>query len=245
MSLILAMIIGVLVGFLINYFADVLPEFRSITRPLCESCKEPYSIKDYLLSFQCSRCGHRVSARKFIVLITAIIACVLLLSFPFSDLGFWETLPILVFLGVIMVIDIEHHLVLWQTSLFGVALFAVYGFFLHGVAMTFLGALGGFLVTLSFFLLGMAFSAIAGRIRRKQIDEVAFGFGDVLVGTFLGMLAGWPAIAAAILIGIFTFSAFSVALVLILLLTKRYQAFSHPQPFTLFLILGTIAIFYL
>lgn len=245
MSLILAVIISVMVGFLINYFSDVLPVSRRITAPICQACGRPFSLPDYLVSFQCSKCGHRFSPRSYMVLIGAVIGCVLLYHFPFASLGFFESLPILIFLGVIMVIDIEHHLVLWQTSLVGMVLFSVYGFVLHGVAATLLGALGGFLITLAFYLLGMAFSAIAGRIRRKQIDEVAFGFGDVLVGTFLGLLAGWPAIAAAILIGIFSFSAFSVVLVLVLLLTKKYQAFSHAQPFTLFLILGTIVIYYL
>lgn len=245
MSIIIVVTVGVVAGVCINYFSDVLPVSRRITAPICKACGQPFSLPDYLVSFQCSNCGHRLPSRSFIVLIGAVIGCVLLNYFPFASLGFFESLPILIFLGVIMVIDIDYHLVLWQTSLFGMALFSVYGFVLHGLAATLLGALGGFLITLAFFLLGMAFSAIAGKIQRKQIDEVAFGFGDVLVGTFLGLLAGWPAIAAAILVGIFSFSAFSIVLVLGLLLTKKYQAFSHAQPFTLFLILGTIVIFYL
>lgn len=245
MSLILAVIIGLVVGFLINYFSDVLPVFRRITRPLCGVCKQPYSVKDYLISFKCSTCENRASARTIIVLLAAVICCVLLLSFPFSDFGFWGALPILVFLGVIMVIDIEHRVVLFPTSIFGVILFLVYGMILRGVLWTLAGGLAGFFIMLSFYFLGIVFTKIVGKLRHREIDEIAFGFGDVCVGTFLGLLTGWPAIVGAIMIAFIAFTAFSFILLSVLILTGKYHAFSHAQPFTVFLILGAIAIFYL
>lgn len=245
MSLILAVIFGVIAGFVINYFSDVLPVFRSISRPLCGACNQPYSIKDYLISFKCSNCGHRASPRTFIVLMGAVICCVLLLSFPFSNFGFWATLPILVFLGVIMVIDIEHRVVLFPTSIFGAILFLVYGIILRGALMTMAGGLAGFFIMLSFYFLGIVFSKIVGKLRHREIEEVAFGFGDVLVGTFLGLLAGWPAVVSAILIAFIVFTVFSFLLLALLILTKKYHAFSHAQPFAVFLIIGAIVIFYL
>jgi len=245
MSLILVAIAGGIIGILINYFSDVLPVSRRITRPLCKACNQPYSIKDYLISCRCSICGDRTSTRSFIVLISAIVICILLKFFPFSILGFWETLPILIFLGVIIVIDIEHRVVLVQTSIFGFVLFFLYGIRLRDLLSTIFGALAGFLIMLIFYYLGIAFTKIAGKLRHQKIDEVAFGFGDVCVGTILGLLTGWPLIVGAFFISLLTFAAFSLVSLFALFLTKKYRAFYNAQPLAPFLILGAIAIFYL
>lgn len=245
MSLMLVVIVGGIIGILINYFSDVLPVSRRIARPLCRVCNQPYSIRDYLISYRCSICDNKTSTRSIIVLISAIVICVLLKLFPFSILGFWATLPILIFLGVIMVIDIEHRVVLVQTSIFGFVLFFLYGIRLSDLLSTIFGALAGFLIMLTFYYLGIAFTKIAGKLRHQEIDEVAFGFGDVCLGTILGLLTGWPSIVGAFFISILTFVAFSLVLLFALLLAKRYRAFSNAQPFTTFLVLGAIAIFYL
>jgi len=96
-----------------------------------------------------------------------------------------------------------------------------------------------------FYLLGIVLTKIIGKLRHKSINEVAFGFGDVFAGLFLGFLAGWPGIVAAIIIAIIAFGVFSLVLICVLLLSKRYNAFTNAQPFTPFLILGVIVIFYL
>ena len=245
MSLILVVIVGGIIGILINYFSDVLPVSRHIARPLCRVCNQPYSIKDYLITYRCSNCGNRTSTRSILVLISAIVICILLKFFPFDILGFWETLPILIFLGVIIVIDIEHRVVLFQTSIFGLVLFFLYGIRLRDLLSTIFGTFAGLLITLIFYFLGIAFTKIAGKLKHQKIDEVAFGFGDVFIGTILGALTGWPLIVKAIFISLLAFIAFSFVFIFALLLAKRYRAFSNAQPFTIFLILGAIAIFYL
>jgi hypothetical protein len=134
---------------------------------------------------------------------------------------------------------------LFETSIFGFVLFLIYGIILNGLSRTMIGALAGFLIMLLFYFLGIALTTIAGKIRHQKIDEVAFGFGDVLIGLILGLLTGWPSIFEAITISIYAFGAFSFVLFLALLLSKRYRAFASALPFTPFLILGAIAIFYL
>lgn len=244
-SVIMALITGGVVGFLINYFSDVLPIFRRLTRPVCKSCEQPYSIKGYLVSFKCTSCGSRTSSRSILVIIASMLSCLLLLFFPFSSLGFWAALPVLIYLGVIVVIDIEHRIVVFQTSIFGFVLFFIYGLILNNLSQTLWGAVAGFLIMMMFFLTGKAFSKIAGRIRNQQIDEVAFGFGDVCMGVILGLLTGWPKVVGVIIIGILVFSGYSILLLLSLIITKKYRSFSNPQPFTPFLILGMLTIFYL
>lgn len=237
-------IVGALICILINYLSDVLPVTRRFTRPVCRICNHPYSIREYLLFSKCSNCEAGRSKRSIIVLISSIFICILLNYFPLSTLSFWATLPILIFLGVILVIDIEHRVVLIETSIFGFVLFLVYGIILNGLLRTIFGGLVGFLITLLFYLLGIAYVKIAGKLRHQEIEEVAFGFGDVMAGTFLGLLIGWPSVFRAIIIAIFAFGAYSLAIILGLLITKRYSAFSTALPFTPFLVLGTIVMFY-
>lgn len=245
MSLIPIVIAGAITGILINYFSDVLPDTRGITPPVCRECNQPYSLKDYLFSFSCSNCGRGPSVRSIVVLISSMAACVLLQFFPFSIFNFWASIPILIFLGVIVVIDIEHRLVLIETSLFGLVLCLIYGTTLHGFLGAIMGALVGFLIMLFFYILGIIFSIIIGKIKGQKMSEVAFGFGDVMVGAFLGMLTGTPAILGVILIAIFSFGAFSLVYLLALLLSKQYRAFASALPFAPFLILGAITAFYL
>ena len=245
LSLFFAILAGAIVGILINYLADVLPLTRRLMQPLCPECKQPYTIKDYILIYKCPNCGHRRVARSVIILIGTILCSLLLQFFPFANLSFWATLPILIFLGVILVIDIEHRLVLLETSLFGFVLLLIYGIIFRGFLGTFFGALAGLLIMLLFYITGIIFSKIIGKLRHREISEVAFGFGDVFAGTFLGLLAGWPAIVGVIIFAIVAFGVFSLILIISLLLSKRYHAFAKALPFTPFLILGVIIIFYL
>ena len=179
------------------------------------------------------------------MLLASLAGILLLTFFPFAGLGFWVTLPILVFFGLVVVIDIEHRLVLYETSLVGLVLFLIYGIILRGLVPTLSGGLGGLAIMMIFYLTGLLFVKILGRIRQKNIKEVAFGFGDVSAGTFLGLLMGWPAIIGAIIIAIIAFGVYSLALLVVLILTKKYRAFTNALPFAPFLILGVIVIYYL
>jgi len=194
---------------------------------------------------KCPHCSHRKSLRSIIVLVSMVVVCILLHYFPFHNLGFWATLPILTYLGLVAVIDIEHHLVLGETTLFGIVLFLIYGVVLHGWTSTLVGALAGFLIMLVFYFLGMAFSKIVGKLRHREISEVAFGFGDVTTSGILGLFAGWPVIIGSIILGFVAFTVYSVIFLSILILTKKYKAFANALPFTPFLILGMIIIYYL
>jgi prepilin signal peptidase PulO-like enzyme (type II secretory pathway) len=242
---ILSLPIGVIVGTLINYLADVLPATRRLTRPACPECDQAYSLKEYLFAWRCAHCGARRSVRRAIVLVGAVTACVSLVFFPLTGLGFWASLPLLIFLGVIAVIDIEHRLVLVETFLFGLALCFIYGVVLHGFVTTLTGGLGGLLIMLTFFLLGMVFSRVVGALRGRKVGKVAFGFGDVFAGTFLGLLMGWPLIAGAVVIGMLVFAVYSLVYIAVLLATKRYSAFATALPLAPFLILGTVVVLFL
>lgn len=243
-KLLIAVLMGGLIGILVNYLADVLPISRRLSRPICLGCGKPFSLREYLFSFKCSKCGNRTALRVMLVLLISILVSVLLLFFPLFGLSYWAALPVLAFLGLVLVVDIEYRVVLIQTSIFGLILMFIYGFILHGFVLTLVGGIAGFLIMLLLYLLGILFNKIAGKIRKTEIDEVALGFGDVYVCAFLGFLTGWPTIIGAILIAILASGAFSLVYIIVKLITRRYQSFS-AIPYTPFLILGALATFYI
>lgn len=245
LNLIVRFLVGIVVGLFINYLADVLPVSRRFTRPICPACEQPYPLKPYLFGLRCPRCNEGRHPRFLFVILAAALLSVLLGFFQFANLGYWAALPLLVYFGVIVVIDMEHRLVLFETTLFGFVLLSVYGILLRGVLPTIFGALGGFIVTFLFYWLGIGFTKLMGRLRGQTINTVAFGFGDVSAGTVLGLLTGWPGILGAIIIALLYFGVFSLVYLLVLLATKRYKSFASALPFAPFLVLGVIVMYYL
>lgn len=244
MPFIINVVVGALIGLLINYLADVLPITRKFSRPICLNCGKPFTFREYLFSFKCSKCGNKTSIRVIVVLLLSIACSVMIEFFPFANLGFWATLPLLLFLGVILVIDIEYRVVLKETSYIGLVLMFGYGIYLHGFLPTLFGGLAGLLIMLGFYFLGILFNKLMGRIRGQQIEEVALGFGDVYVTTFLGFLTGWPAIIAVLILAILASGVFSLFYILVKSILRKYQSFS-AIPYTPFLILAAVAIFFL
>src|SRR5688572_21084962 len=113
-TLIIPVIIGWLAGIIINYFSDVLPFTRHISQPTCIQCNAPLTWKEYLL-FQTCVNGHSRSKRtwltQFIILLVSIYVWM-----QAPKIGYWLGMLLLIYLGVVFVIDMEHRLILHPTS---------------------------------------------------------------------------------------------------------------------------------
>jgi hypothetical protein len=108
-----------------------------------------------------------------------------------------------------------------------------------------MGGFVGFLIMLFFYLTGKIFIHMIGKLRKKEINEIAFGLGDVIFGTILGFLVGYPLIIGAVILSMLLLVAFSFLLFLFLFLNRKYHAFSMTLPFTTFQVIGAIAILYM
>ncbi len=249
MQIFLVVIIGAFCGVTINYMADVLPIYRKPGPPLCPNCAKRFTLYNYLISFRCKNCGAGVSLRTLLVHIGSIISVILVYLFPYQGISFWWTIPIIIFLGIILVIDIEYRVVLIQTSIAGIGFLFLMGliskgFSVNGLIITALGGAAGFLIMISLYYFGILFSKVMSRARHQEIDEVALGFGDVYASAFLGLLIGWPNIISAIIIAVLLSGIFSFGYVVFQLVMKKYKAFS-AIPYTPFLILGAVILPYL
>lgn len=244
MILILYIAVGALIGILLNYLADVLPVEKKFSLPVCKSCGKPYSVVNYLFSFRCPNCQARPGIRYWLVLLLSMLFSVLLVFFPLKPFTYWASLPLLVFLGLIVVIDIEHRAVLFATDFVGIGLGLVYGWVLHGIWNTLLGGLLGAGIMLGMYYLGILFNRVVARIRKQEVDEVALGLGDVFVSGYLGLICGVQHVPAMIILAIFLSGIFAVLYLIIKAIAKKYSAFSAIA-YAPFLILALLILFYL
>jgi len=225
-TLVISIVLGWLAGWLVNYLADVLPITRRFSQPECLECSAPFTWRDYLLFRPC-RNGHTRKTRTWIVQIIILVASVYTWVKPPSKIGYFLGLVLIIYFGVIFVIDLEHRLILHETSMFGALLGLTVGTVAHGIVPTLLGGLGGLLIMLVFYGLGVLFT----RIRTKRLlaigqqtdDEEALGSGDVILVTILGFTVGWPLIWLCLLYGILLGGLVSLLLVLGLVVSGKYK----------------------
>lgn len=228
MSIMLAVptIIGWLAGYLVNYFADVLPITRRFSQPSCPQCNAHFTWKDYLL-FQPCQNGHSRIARVWVVQVVMMAISIYVWMKPPVKLGYVLGFILTIYFAVIFVIDMEHRLILHPTSIFGAIFGLGIGWLKWGLLPTLLGGLTGLLIMLAFYYLGVLFIRL--RTRRMSVqgqefdDEEALGGGDVILLTILGFIVGWPLILFCLLYGILLGGVFSFLFVVWLLITGKYQ----------------------
>lgn len=159
--------------------------------------------------------------------------------------GYGSALVLAAIFTLIAVIDIEHRLILHVVSLPSIVLVGLLGILdpARGVAKTLLGGVVGFGAVLLLYLFGLVFAAWMARRRGQELDEVAFGFGDVTLATIIGLAVGWPGVILALTLGVLSAGAFSLVSVLWMLIRRRYQPYL-PFPYGPFLILGACLVYY-
>ncbi len=244
MDILIAIVIGFVCGWIVNYLSDTLPSQHSITRPVCPNCHTGFSWKDYFTLAPCPHCKVPRSWRTYLVLIAAIFISIFFYIFPPSKIGYWLGLPVLVLFGLIVTIDIEHRLILHIVSMAGAVIGLIIGIVLHGVVPTLLGGIAGFGIMILFYYIGTLFAKYRARKLGTDDDEEALGFGDVTLSGILGLLLGWPLIVLGLLVGILAGGAISLLMVLVLVITKRYQPMNVYTAYGPYLIFGAIIILF-
>jgi leader peptidase (prepilin peptidase)/N-methyltransferase len=139
---------------------------------------------------------------------------------------------------LITVIDMEHRLILFVVIVPSCAFALLVGAISPEQGRSFveylIGGAAGFVLFFLMFLGGGLFTAAVQR------DEVAFGFGDVMLATLSGFMLGWRAFIFAGLITVFV-GAFGSLLYMFgrTLVRRRYRWFT-PLPYGPYIVLGTL-----
>jgi leader peptidase (prepilin peptidase)/N-methyltransferase len=148
---------------------------------------------------------------------------------------------------LVLVIDLEHKLIL-NVVMYPAWGLALLGSLLHPrpyyYRLALVGGAVGFAILFLIYLAGELFVKVVSRMRGKPIHAVAFGFGDVRLGVFMGLILGFPevltAIFAAVLLGGLAGVLYWFVRALIL---RRYSLFT-AIPYGPFLVIGAMVVMF-
>ena len=243
---------GALLGLVVNLLSDSLPYYRRPRAFHCHSCGSTRETAAWsgtvgilLGKRNCPYCNTPRPWRAIVVEVLLAAGAVILYL---ADPNYNVILPSLIILTIyllITVIDIEHRLILHIVSFPAAIIIGLIGILdpARGASKTLLGGLGGFGIFLVLYFLGQGFAALMSRLRGSQIDEVAFGFGDVTLAGVIGLTVGWPGAIPALVIGILAAGIFSFLFILGMMLRRNYNPFM-PIPYGPFMILGCMITYF-
>lgn len=97
-------------------------------------------------------------------------------------------------------------------------------------------------LSLALFLLVYAlagpFAAHWARVQEREAPAVPFGFGDVKLGLFIGLVTGFPAVFPALFIGSLALGVLALGVLAARLIAQGRQAFLSTIPFGPALVIG-------
>lgn len=259
----LPILAGLLAGIFVNLCADSLSANASSgahpTRflfgaPACTGCgrQRPLLAWSGLLAYlfgrrRCASCTQPLSWRHPLVEL-ALIALYALIWTP-TDAQV-STVPVLThalnalygaILVLVLVTDLEHRLVPHAITLPAIVLAALAAFInpiWQSPTRALLGGALGLLCGMALYGGGILFAWLLGCLRGQPISETAFGFGDVTLLTFIGLIVGAPEILIALLIGVLSGGIFALLLLIVSGLVRKQYALYTAIPYAPFLILG-------
>ncbi len=199
-SYILAALVGLILGGWIGLLADWLPKLNRDLRG--DSQAQEAELPDSSESTKGRWYQRFVQPRYIAVELVMAIACLYL----WRREGLTPMLGILVFyvalFVLITVIDIEHRLVLDVVMLpaFVIALLEVALSNRLSLQNALVGFAVGQIVVMGFYILGIIYLWIINAGRKEQVREVAFGFGDVTLATFCGLVVGYPRVVVMLVL---------------------------------------------
>jgi prepilin signal peptidase PulO-like enzyme (type II secretory pathway) len=250
---ILVAVIGVLAGGVINALADDLPHRRRVQLPhYPDGTPRPLiawlGLTAYLFGKRSAPEGSKLTwrhpATEIATAVMMIIAVVSLADDPLMNpLQFVFWLVYLAIFMLITVIDLEHRLILFVVIIpsYAIALLdpilTTYGVTL---GESLLGAALGFGVFFALYIGGFFFTYLMSVINKHEIDEVAFGYGDVMLIVLSGLILGWQSLIFAMFITVFLGALGAIIfLVVRALVRKRYTLFT-PLPYGQYIVIATV-----
>lgn len=247
-------LLGILSGGVINALADDLPHRQRVRAPhYPDGTPRPFSawlgLTAFLFGQRTARSGSRLSWRHPLTEIATAALMVIAYASGWTDenmntlqMGFW--LFYMAAFILITVIDLEHRLILFVViiPLYVVALLdastTLYG---ATVADALLGALLGFGVFFLLYLGGFLFTRVMSAVQGTPINEVAFGYGDVMLITLSGLILGWRPLILTMFITVFLGAIGAIVYLGArrLLSRQNYQWFT-PLPYGQYIVIATL-----
>jgi leader peptidase (prepilin peptidase)/N-methyltransferase len=246
-------LIGVLVGGVSNVLADDLPHYRFPSLPRYpDGTRRPVTawlgITAFLLGQRESASGARLSWRYPLTEIATALAMMLTVvtttdlrdptgspAISGLQLVFW--LAYMAIFVLMAVIDIEHKLILFAVSIPTLALAlldAAFTPYKPDFQNALIGGVVGFATFFVLYLGGIVYAHVRG------INEVAFGYGDVILITISGLILGPEALLFAMFITVFLGFIGSMAWIIGKSMSGQGHSLFTALPYGPYIIGGTI-----
>jgi leader peptidase (prepilin peptidase) / N-methyltransferase len=252
LTIAVAGILGLVSGGAVNGLADALPAGLQAMPPRCPHCRTVRPAAAWLglaalllRGWRCPGCGARRGLRTAAVELAMLVGGVLLFLASDDWLAALRFFSVLSVFALILVIDLEHRLILHVVT--GPAALLIGMMHIldpqRGLTRTLAGGAFGLAMFTLFYLLGIAFARWVSRRRGDELEEVAFGFGDVTLAGVIGLTVGWPGVVLALFLGVLSAGVFSLGYLLVMLARGRYTAFV-PIPYGPFMLLGASIVYF-
>lgn len=255
MIVLIAGLVGLLVGGLINALADDLPRYRRPRLPhYPDGTLRPliawWGITAFLTGSRTSPNGVKLSWRYPLTeILTAVLMMLTVLATADNrDMTTPQLVLWLVYMALfvlITVIDIEHRLILFvviiPAILLGLADALLDPIVKYGPSLqnALLGAAVGFSIFFLMYLGGYVFSYVSSKVRGYDVG-IAFGYGDVMLITFCGLILGWQPLLFAIYITVFAGAIGSLVWIVSRKIGgRRYRMFT-ALPYGPYIVFGAI-----
>jgi leader peptidase (prepilin peptidase)/N-methyltransferase len=255
---VVAGVVGMLIGGVINALADDLPNRQTPRLPhYPDGTPRPVSVWLGVTAFLTGRrespCASEAAESSnpdesppitqlgwrypLVEIVAALVFAWMAVEFA-DEKNLLAWLVYVAILLLITVIDIEHRLILFvvilPSCMFALLVAAISPEGGKPFGDFLIGGLVGFVLFFAMFLGGVGFSMV------MNTGEIAFGFGDVMLATFSGFMLGWRAFIFASLIAVF---AGALGAVFYLgaraIMRQRYKWFT-PLPYGPYIVLGTL-----
>lgn len=249
-------IIGILTGGVINALADDLPHYRRPRLPhYPDETPRPVSawlgITAFLLGKRSSPGGAKLSWRYPLTEIATAALMILTLVVKNGE-GAANTIQIVFWLTymaifvLITVIDLEHKLILFAVIIPACILAiidAVITPFQNNepdLQRALIGGAVGFGVFFLLYLGGYVYLFIVNSVQGRNINEVAFGYGDVMMATLSGLILGPERLFFAMFITVFLGAAGALVWLVARRLSGTGYSMFTALPYGPYIVAGTI-----
>lgn len=256
-----AVILGIVVGGVLNALADDLPMRRTPGLPrYADGTPRPPSAWLGIVAFLTGQrtppesspggAGNPVpegdvATSRRLSWRYPLVEIALGLAYGAMVLGFRDerSLPVwMVYVAIMLlitVIDIEHRLILFAVIVPSCVFALIVAAVIppdpeRSVGYYVLGGLAGFALYFLMFLGGVLFAAAT------RPGAIAFGFGDVMLGTLSGIMLGWRALVFASLITVFAGALGALLYVIGLQVLRRRHRWFTPLPYGPYIVIGTL-----
>lgn len=254
MNLLWAFPLSVFLGFMVNYLADLIPMEGAGDVRVCKFCSKPIRIADYLVGRVCSYCSVKVRWRVIFVLFSSFALPLLIEIVMPSNIAhkFWFIISFLFIfhsLGLILVIDIEHKVIYYLTCIVSFLFITPFSIIRNVIFLNRswyeqpIGLLTGAGICAVIYGLGFIFVSLINTKRKEKFEDVAFGFGDVILGGVLGMWMGFPGIILGMVLSILAGGFVSLIFVIVKKVQKEYQPLT-AIPYAPFMIASAVILMF-